>query len=289
MRQPPRDRRGPSRSDQASRRPIPAPREASAPGSAPARVERPSELRLYGLNACLAAFARRPQDLRKVYLAESRMGALREVLAHCVSQRLGYRVVGDDDLRKLSASSHHEGVVFDMRPPKVPTLGSLLEQIGQRPSLLLWLDGVGNPHNLGAVLRSSAHFGVDAVLVPAAARLALSGAACRVAEGGAEAVPLLALADPDAAMGELRDAGYRFAATLPEGGSDVFSSALPERLVLVFGAEQQGMSRALVEACELALGIPGTGAVESLNIASAAAVLLAEWRRQRGRFVVAAT
>ncbi|MCK7593620.1 TrmH family RNA methyltransferase [Pseudomarimonas salicorniae] len=259
--------------------------DRTAPNPGPGGSSRPvrdPEMRLYGLNACLVAFARRPRDLRKVYLSEARIPALREVLAWCVAQRIGYRVVGEEDLRKLAASSHHEGVVFDMRPPAVPGLETLLQSVRGRPSLLLWLDGVGNPHNLGAVLRSSAHFGVDAVLVPPGSGLALSGAACRVAEGGAEAVPLLRLVNADAAMDCLREAGFRFAATLPTGGNDLFRAELPERMVLVFGAEQQGMSRALVEACELRLGIPGSGAVESLNIASAAAVFLGEWRRRRG-------
>lgn len=241
---------------------------------------REPELRLHGLNACLAAFARRPDDLRKVYLSQARLGELREVLAFCVNRRLGYRVVDDADLRRLSGSSHHEGVVFDMRPPALPSLERLIQTAEGRSSLLLYLDGVGNPHNLGAVLRASAHFGVDAVLLPPGSGLALSGAACRVAEGGAEALPLLRLTDAALAMQRLRDAGYRFAATLPRGGRDVFATDLPARLVLVLGAEQQGMSLDLVEACELRLGIPGTGAVESLNIASAAAVFVAEWRRR---------
>jgi TrmH RNA methyltransferase len=244
------------------------------------RPAREPELRLHGLNACQVAFARRPDDLRKVYLSEARIGELREVLAYCVSRRLGYRVVDEADLRRLSGSSHHEGVVFDMRPPAVPSLEQLMASTQGRASLLLYLDGVGNPHNLGAVLRSAAHFGVDAVLLPPGSGLALSGAACRVAEGGAEALPLLRLTDAAQAMEQLRAVGYHFAATLPRGGNDVFVSELPARLVLVFGAEQQGMSRALVDACELKLGIPGTGAVESLNIASAAAVFLGEWRRQ---------
>lgn len=266
-------------------RPPPAPPRPGSGGRAPARPqharqERDPELRLHGLNACLIAFQRRPQDLRKVYLSEARLGVLREVLAFCVNRRLGYRVVEDEDLRRLSGSSHHEGVVFDMRPPQVPTLETLISGLAGRPALLLYLDGVGNPHNLGAVLRSAAHFGVAAVLLPPGSGLALSGAACRVAEGGAEAVPLLRLADAAQAMARLRDAGFRFAATLPRGGADVFRAELPEKLVLVFGAEQQGMSRALVDECELALGIPGSGAVESLNIASAAAVFVAEWRRR---------
>lgn len=249
----------------------------SAPGRPPRG--RDPELRVHGLNACLAAFARRPQDLRKVYLTEARMGGLREVLAHCVRQRLGYRVVGDEDLQRLTGSRHHEGVCFEMRPPPVPDLPTLIARRRGLPSLLLYLDGVGNPHNLGAVLRSAAHFGVDAVLLPPGSGLALSGSACRVAEGGAEAVPLIRLGDRDIALAQLHTAGYTLAATLPRDAPSLYAAPLPERLLLVFGAEQTGMSASLLAACGLRLGIPGSGAVESLNIAIAAAVMIAEWRR----------
>ncbi len=244
-------------------------------------AQREPELRLYGVNACLAAFAARPHDLRKVYLSEARLPRLREVLAHCVRARLGYRMVEEDDLRRLAASSHHEGVVFDMRPPQVPTLGQLLQSTaGTNASLLLWLDGVGNPHNLGAVLRSAAHFGAAAVLLPPGSGLALSGAAARVAEGGAEAVPLIRLADADAAQQQLRAAGYRLAATVPRGGQNLFECELAAKTVLIFGAETSGIGANLLQAASLLVGIPGSGAVESLNISTAAAVCLAEWRRR---------
>jgi len=246
----------------------------------PPHGQRPVELRIHGLNACLAAFAARPDDLRKVYLSEARLPALREVLAFCVRQRLGYRVVAEDDLRRLAASSHHEGVVFDMRPPAVPSLSQLIDGT-RRAGLLLWLDGVGNPHNLGAVLRSAAHFGAAAVLLPPGSGLGLSGAACRVAEGGAEAVPVIRLADAGRGQQQLLAAGYVFAATVPHGGESLFAAALPAHLVLVFGAEASGIGANLLSACALRLGIPGSGAVESLNIASAAAVCMAEWRRQQ--------
>ena len=244
-------------------------------------VQREPELRLYGVNACLAAFAARPDDLRKVYLSEARLPRLREVLAYCVRARLGYRVVEEDDLRRLAASSHHEGVVFDMRPPQVPTLEQLLQrEASAKASLLLWLDGVGNPHNLGAVLRSAAHFGAAAVLLPPGSGLGLSGAAARVAEGGAEAVPLIRLADADAAQQKLRSAGYRLAATVPRGGENLFECELPAKTVLIFGAETTGIGVNLLLASSLQLGIPGSGAVESLNISTAAAICLAEWRRR---------
>ena len=157
-----------------------------------------------------------------------------------------------------------------------------LADLEQGPVLALWLDGVGNPHNFGAILRSAAHFGVKALLLPAGSTLALSGAAARVAEGGAESVPLVQLPESAEAMAQLRSAGFGLAATLVEGGDDVFRASLPERLVYVMGAEGEGMDRELALACDLQVSIPGTGVVESLNVASATAVLLAAWRaRQR--------
>ncbi len=238
------------------------------------------EIRLYGLNACRAAYAARPQDLRKVYLTESRIATLREVLAYCVKQRLGYRVVEEADLDKLAASSHHEGVLFEMLRRAQPTLDELLASLSPGPQRLLWLDGVGNPHNFGAVLRSAAHFGVAGVLLPPTSPLTLSGAACRIAEGGAEVVPVVRLVSLENALLALRQAGFALAATLPTGGDSLYAATLPPRLALVFGAEGGGMQPALVDACALRISIPGSGKVESLNIANAVGVMLGEcWRR----------
>lgn len=237
----------------------------------------PREQRLHGLNACLAMFARRPQDLRKVWLLESRIPQLKAVLAHCVQHRLGYTIVADEDLQKLSASAHHEGVVFGTLPAAEANLSDWLRDLKPGPQLAVWLDGVGNPHNLGAILRSAAHFGVGAVLLPKHSTLALSGAAARVAEGGGEAVPFVRLGREDNSIAQLHGAGFELAATVVRGGSDLFKAALPQRVVYVLGAEAQGMSPDLAKACDLRLSIPGSGAVDSLNVASATAVLLSQW------------
>lgn len=244
-------------------------------------TQRGAESRLYGLNACLAAFAKRPEALRKVYLTESRIPALKAVLAWCVKHRIGYRVVEDADVDKLTASRHHEGVCFDLlRTPPIELtswLGTLPD--APSPSLLLWLDGVGNPHNLGALLRSAAHFGVRGVIVPAAAGLDVSGAAARVAEGAAEVVPLVQASSANDALVALRARGYAVAATVPRDGVSLYSAKLPARLALVFGAEGEGMSQAMIAAADLRLTIPGSGAVESLNVAASVAVVLGEWWR----------
>lgn len=256
------------------------PREAGAERSKRAQIPGGEEQRIHGRNACLALFARRPEAVRKVWLIEARIAEFKPVLAWCVKHRLGYRVAGEEDLAKLTGSAHHEGVCFDALRLPESSLSTWLHALHADPALALWLDGVGNPHNLGAILRCAAHFGAAALLLPKDSPLALSGAAARVAEGGAEAVPLVRLGRGDNAIAQLRAAGFTLAATTVRGGGSVFDAALPPRLVLVVGAEAVGVDPALAAACGVTLGIPGSGAVESLNVAAAAAVFLAEWRRR---------
>lgn len=256
-----------------------------AAGDSQSRPGRRDEVRLYGVNAVRAVFARRPAAIRKLYLVGSRIPDLQPLLKWCVANRVGYRVVEQDELDRLAGTGRHEGVVADVLREPVPALEEWLPGLAAGRQCLLWLDGVGNPHNLGAILRSAAHFGAAAVLLPPDSELALSGAAARVAEGGAEAVPLVRMGAAPAAMALLRGAGFALAATVVEGGDDLFVAPLPERLVYVLGAEGAGMGRDMADACDLRLSIPGAGGVESLNVAAATAVLLAAWygRARSGR------
>jgi TrmH RNA methyltransferase len=198
-----------------------------------------------------------------------------------VKHRLGYRVVEESDLDRLTSSRHHEGICFEMLRAAPLELGELLAGQPKAPdaSLLLWLDGVGNPHNLGALLRSAAHFGVGGVVVPVESSLDVSGAAARVAEGAAEVVPI-ARADSHA-RDALRANGYVLAATVPRNGEPLYDAVLPPRVVLAFGAEGEGMSSALIESADLRITIPGSGVIESLNVAASVAVVLGEYWRQR--------
>jgi TrmH RNA methyltransferase len=242
------------------------------------RTHRNEELRLHGVNACLAAFAHRPQDLRKVWLTEASIPAFKQVLAWCVKQRIGYRVVDAGEIEKLTASSHHEGVCFALLRTQEPALDDVLKQIAtDKPALLLWLHGVGNPHNLGAILRSAAHFGAHAALLSDAQ--GLSPAAYRVAEGGAETVPCVPVGDADATLARLRRSGFKLAATTVRGGTSLYAMPLPARVVLLLGAETTGLPQALLDRADVRVRIPGTGAVESLNVSVASALLIAEWAR----------
>jgi TrmH RNA methyltransferase len=254
------------------------------PAARDAATPRPvAEQRVYGLNACLALFATRPEALRKVWLLESRIPALKAVVAYCVKQRLGYTVVEAIDLEKLSGSAHHEGVVFSAMPAEELSLSTWLGELKPGPQVAIWLDGVGNPHNFGAILRSAAHFAAAGALLSRESTLTLSGAAARVAEGGAEALPVVRLGRNDNAIAQLQAAGFTVAATMARGGQSLYASQLPDRLVLLMGAEQTGVDAELARAVALKLLIPGSGAVESLNVALATSVLLSEWSRQQQR------
>ncbi len=245
-----------------------------------ARPAKIKEFRIYGLNACLAAFKKRPESLRKVWLLSARIPKVTELLAYCVKNKIGYNVVESEDLEKLTASAHHEGICLAMLPQPELNLSAWLMTQAAGPQLLIWLDGVGNPHNLGAILRSAAHFGVGAVLLPKESMLANSGAAARVAEGAAEYVPLVRLGRSENAVAQLKSAGFEFISAVVRGGDDIFKTQLPERCVLVMGAEQTGVEPTLLQASRLRVQVPGTGHVESLNVSAATAVLLAEWSRQ---------
>ncbi len=246
------------------------------------RPPRPEdELRLFGLNAVLGAFDARPDDLRKLWLLAERLGELRELTAYCVANRRGYTVVEADELARIAGTQHHEGVVMAMRRPEEQGLSGFLRDLPPGPAQLLWLDGVGNPHNFGAILRSAAHFGVSAVLLPKESPLGLSGAAVRVAEGGADVVPLVRLGRSDNALAQLQGLGFQLVATVVRDGEDLYGRPLPERCIWVLGAEGEGVDPALARASARRVGIPGTGRVESLNVAAATAVILSEWARQR--------
>lgn len=257
-----------------------SPRQDFSDAEVEQRQAKIKEFRAYGYNACLAAFKKRPTSIRKLWLLESRIPKLTELLAYCVKNKIGYNVVENEDLEKLTASAHHEGVCLSLLPQPELALSTWLMDVPQGACLLIWLDGVGNPHNLGAIMRSAAHFGVQAILLPKHSNLSNSGAAARVAEGAAEYVPLVRLGRNENSIAQLQAAGFELITTVVRGGKDVFHTQLPKRCVLVMGAEQVGVEEELLAASKLKVEIPGTGNVDSLNVSAATAVLLAEWQRQ---------
>lgn len=237
---------------------------------------RSAEVKIYGRNACRAVFERRADDVLRVYLTEELLAPLGDILRELATRRRPYRVVPEADLEALTESTHHEGICVVARPKSPVTLDQVLAPAG--PGFVVVLPDVGNPHNLGAIVRIAAHFGARAVLL-AGASARLSSAAYRTAQGGAEWVEVVGVAELGRALATMRRAGFKVCATASQRGRDLFARPLPARAVVVLGAEGTGLPATLLDDADEVLRIPGTGHVESLNVASAASVIAAElWR-----------
>lgn len=235
------------------------------------------EIKVYGQHACRALFARRAPDILRVYLARDLVEPFGDLLHACAQLRRPYRVVTVEELERISDSRHHEGICLVARPRPVRSLEEILGAPG--PAWLVAMAGVSNPHNVGAILRSAAHFGARAVLL-GGREARLPPAAHRTAQGGAEWVDVVAAPDLGRALVAAREAGFKICATSSQEGVDVYGPELPARAVVLLGGEAEGVPADVARQADLALRIPGTGHVDSLNVAAAAAVLLSEmWRR----------
>ncbi len=231
----------------------------------------------------MGLFEKRPGDIIRVYLTEDRSRRVPELLRWCAQNRRAYNVILADNLERLSGSSHHEGIMLLARREVVWSDQSFLEalQSGTLTGPLLYLDGVQNPHNLGALLRTAAHFGVAAILGQAGNLPEVSAASARVAEGGAEFVPVIALNSPEETLAALQTTGYTILATSSHQGRTIYEEQLGPKTLFILGGELKGVSEELLEGADRCIQITGSGRVESLNVSVAGAVLLSEWWRKR--------
>ncbi|MGB1017196.1 MAG: TrmH family RNA methyltransferase, partial [Nannocystaceae bacterium] len=210
------------------------------------------------------------------YLTKPRLREFSDLLKVCSKNHVAYHVVEREELDRVTRSRHHEGVALwvEERPP--PSLRSVLAQPG--PAAILYLGGVQNPHNLGAIIRVCAHFGVQSILA-CGEELSISPALARTAEGGCEVVDIVPVSRGPHPLRQAREAGWSLLATSSHRGANLYAQPLPTRSVLLFGSEADGLPAPAQEFADHSLQIPGTGLVESLNVACATAVVLAEfWR-----------
>ena len=156
--------------------------------SKPARAVLDDENKVYGENACRVAFLQRPEALVRLYLSEQMAPKFADLMKYLAANKKAYHVVSEAELEKVAGSQHHGGVVLLVKRKPVVSLATYLTQNGRKKQdCLLALDGVGNPHNLGAIARSCAHFGISGIVMKDPDLLA-HGAAARTAEGGVEFV-----------------------------------------------------------------------------------------------------
>ncbi|MBS7810182.1 TrmH family RNA methyltransferase [Roseococcus pinisoli] len=235
---------------------------------------RPEPQRISGVNAVRALFLRRPEAVQRLhYLAERRpvAGPLCRYLAR---HHKAYREVLPDELARIAGTEHHGGIVAIADPRRAEPLGNPPQPILFASPILPVLDGIGNPHNLGAIARGAAFFGAKAMLLSGDARQAdLSDAAFRTSEGALEH---LAVIRADSLAQNLRRLSGQLLTVGAAASGGVPPEALPrgKPIALVLGHEENGLSPDVLAACEMRVTLPGSGLVESLNVAAAAAVLM---------------
>ncbi len=192
-------------------------------------------------------------------------------------------------LTQMSSESRHQGVVAEVRRSTVLDEAGLRELVERRLTdesasdlLLLILDGVQDPHNLGACLRTADAAGVDAVVAPRRGAAGLGPTVSKVAAGAAESMPFAGVANLARVLDWLGDYGVLRVATSDRAEASVFDTDLSGPVALVMGKEQVGVSRGLVDRCDRLVSLPMLGAVSSLNVSVATGVTLYEILRQRG-------
>lgn len=239
---------------------------------------KPKELTICGLAAVRARFQRDAGSIQRLYFDYAtgrKLGLMCKALA---AQRKIYRCVEPAELEKIAGSVHHGGVIAAVTAPvlRAPMAADLRAWAGRREPVLV-LDRIGNAHNLGAIARTAAFFGVKHLVVtddPAAARP--NDAAYRVAEGGLEAVTTWLVPRLPVFIKDLAAAEYEVVGAATRGGRPETGRAVAKPTALVLGNEEHGLAPDVAQACTRLVTIPGAGTVESLNVSVAGAVLLWE-------------
>jgi len=237
---------------------------------------------IYGFHAVVSRLRRDPESVKEVFLDGSRNDARARELAEFARGR-GVRLMLVEGARLdgMTQRARHQGVVARVAAVELARdLDGVLSAL-EEPALLLLLDGITDPHNLGACLRVADGMGVHAVIAPKDRAAGINPTVSKVASGAAEAVPFLAVTNLARTMRELKERGVWLIGAEESAEADLYSVRLDGPIGWVLGAEGEGMRRLTRENCDQLARVPMLGTVTSLNVSVTAGICLAETRRQR--------
>ena len=237
---------------------------------------------IHGFHAVNARLWQNPKSLIEIYLAGGRQDErARAVAERAQAEGVTVHLVDKSRLDSLTGNARHQGVAawVDASHHFV-SVDDVLESLSE-PPLLLILDGVTDPHNLGACLRVADAMGAHAVIAPKDRSASINATVSKVACGAAETMPYIMVTNLARTLRDLKDAGVWIAGTTMEADTDLFHFDQRGALAWVMGAEGEGMRRLTREHCDVLVSIPMFGTVESLNVSVSAGIVLAESRRQR--------
>ena len=237
---------------------------------------------IYGVHAVQSVLKRSGDSVQRIFvLAGKQSPRLAGLVAEAVGQRIGVEEVSRVELERMAKGGIHQGVVAMMgvvQSSPVVDLDTLFER--SEKLFLLVLDGVQDPHNLGACLRVADAAGVDAIIAPKDHAVSLTPTVRKVACGAAETVPYIQVTNLARTLRELKDRGIWLYGTAEDAPETVFQVELKRPLALVMGAEGKGLRRLTREHCDYLVKIPMQGSVDSLNVSVAAGICCFEVVRQ---------
>ena len=240
---------------------------------------------IYGIHAVQALLERAPERFQEVYILKGREDKRLLPLIHALeAQGVVIQLANRQFLDEKSEGAVHQGIIARVKPGRQyqeNDLPDLLAQLDQ-PFLLI-LDGVTDPHNLGACLRTADAAGALAVIVPKDKSATLNATVRKVACGAAEVIPLVAVTNLARTLEKLQQRGLWLVGTAGEADQELYQQDMTGPTVLVMGAEGKGMRRLTREHCDYLVRLPMAGSVSSLNVSVAAGVCLFEAVRQRAR------
>ncbi|HTH39662.1 MAG TPA: 23S rRNA (guanosine(2251)-2'-O)-methyltransferase RlmB [Rhodocyclaceae bacterium] len=237
---------------------------------------------IHGFHAVTAKLRHAAEDVKEIYLAEDRKdGRTRDLLKLAEAHNVRVMPMPMARLDGLANGERHQGVVakVDARQ-RYLTLDDVLDGL-QEPPLLLVLDGVTDPHNLGACLRVADGAGAHAVIAPKDKAVGLNATAIKVASGAADTVPYITVTNLARSLREMQERGIWVLGAAGEAEKDIYAIDQSGPTAWVLGAEGDGLRRLTRDTCDELARIPMFGAVESLNVSVASGVCLFEARRQR--------
>ena len=239
---------------------------------------------LYGLHAIQAVLEKAPESVSELWVDAGRHD---KRIAHILdlASQTGVTVhsVAKHELDRMVPDGRHQGVVAKAAAPKVYSESELDDLLGSLPGspFLLILDGVTDPHNLGACLRSADAAGVHAIIAPKDRAASLTPVAIKVSSGAAQTVPFVQVTNLARCLRDLKERGIWLVGLDGHAEETLFDRDLKGPLAIVMGAEGQGLRRLSKEHCDFLVKIPMVGSVESLNVSVATGICLFEALRQR--------
>lgn len=237
---------------------------------------------IFGFHAVTSRIRHEALSVEEIYVDSGRVdGRMKELVQ--AAKAAGVRVIPTDDQRlsNIVGTRRHQGVVAKAGELSLArNLDELLDAI-EGPPLLLVLDGITDPHNLGACLRVADGVGAHAVIAPKDRAVGLNATAAKVASGAAETVPYITVTNLARTLRELKDREIMLVGTTDDVEKNIYGVDLSGGIAIVMGSEGEGMRRLTRETCDVLVQIPMFGSVESLNVSVASGVCLYEARRQR--------